>query len=70
MKTIIATIRFKRHGMYENTKDYNVQIPEETKEDNETEVIMDAVRPILQREYEDDEDWENGDMEWALHSWY
>jgi hypothetical protein len=70
MKTIIATIRFKRHGMYENTKDYNVQIPEETKEDNETEVIMDAVRPILQREYEDDEDWENGDMEWTLHSWY
>ena len=69
MRNITATIRFSRHGEYENSEHYEVDIPANTKEDDEVEAIMDAVRPILQDEYEDDEDWENGDMGWTLHSW-
>ena len=69
MKNITATIRFNRHGEFDGSDTYTVEIPANTKEDDEVEVIMDAVRPILQDEFEDDEDWENGDMEWTLYSW-
>lgn len=69
MKTISAEIRFSRHGEYGWTETYRVEIPFNTKEDDEVEVIMDAVRPLLQDEFEEDEDWENGDMTWTLDSW-
>ena len=69
MKTITATVRFSRHGEYENSENYPVEIPVDTKEDDEVEVIMDALRPVLQDEFEGDEDWENGDMTWTLHTW-
>jgi hypothetical protein len=69
MKTIMATVRFNRHGEYENSEHYDVEIPVDTKEDDEVEVIMDALRPILQDEFEDDEDWINGAMDWTLHTW-
>jgi hypothetical protein len=69
MRTINATVRFSRHGEYENSESYEVEIPADTKEDDEVEAIMDALRPILQDEYEGDEDWENGDMTWTLHEW-
>jgi hypothetical protein len=69
MKTINATIRFTRNGEYDGSDNYSVEIPINTKEDDEVEVIMDAVRPILQDEFEGDEDWENGDMTWTLDTW-
>ena len=69
MKTIITTVRFKRYGEFEGTGFYDVDIPKDTKEDNEVEVIMNELRPILQEEFEDDEDWENGNIEWTLHTW-
>lgn len=69
MKTVSATVRFSRHGEYENSDDYDVDIPEDTNEDDEIEVIMDALRPILCKEYEEDEDWENGDINWTLSDW-
>ena len=69
MRNIVVKIRFSRHGEYEGSEIYDVDIPADTKEDDEVEAIMDAIRPILQDEYEDDEDWENGDMEWTLYSW-
>jgi hypothetical protein len=69
MKTITATVRFSRHGEYENSEDYDVEIPIDTKEDDEVEVIMNALRPILQDEYRNDDDWQNGDMSWTLYIW-
>jgi hypothetical protein len=69
MRNITATVRFSRHGEYENSETYCVDIPANTKEDDEVEAIMNEIRPILQDEYEDDEDWENGDMSWTLYSW-
>lgn len=69
MRNITATIRFNRHGEFDNSDTYIVEIPDNTKEDDEVDAIMDAVRPILQDEYEDDDDWENGDIEWILYSW-
>lgn len=69
MKEITATVRFKRHGEYEDSKDYDVEIPSDTKEDDEVEVLMNALRPILQDEYKNDDDWQDGDMEWTLFTW-
>jgi len=69
MKTITATVRFSRHGEYENSEDYDVEIPINTKEDDEVEVLMNALRPILQDEFKDDDDWQNGDMTWTLYTW-
>ena len=69
MKTITATVRFSRHGEYENSEAYDVEIPIDTKEDDEVEVLMNALRPILQDEFKDDDDWQNGDMTWTLYTW-
>jgi len=69
MKTITATVRFSRHGEYENSEDYDVEIPINTKEDDEVEVLMNVLRPILQDEFKNDDDWQNGDMTWTLYTW-
>lgn len=66
---ITATVRISRNGEFENSEDYDVEIPDGTKEDDELDAIMDAVRPILQAEFEGDDDWENGDMSWEVYSW-
>ena len=68
MKTITATVRFSRHGEYENSEDYDVEIPINTKEDDEVEVLMNVLRPILQDEFKNDDDWQNGDMTWTLYT--
>ncbi len=62
-------VRFSRHGEYENSEYYDVEIPSDTKEDDEVEVLMNALRPILQDEFKDDDDWQNGDMSWTLYTW-
>ena len=69
MKTITATVRFSRHGEYENSEDYDVEIPINTKEDDEVEVLMNVLRSILQDEFKNDDDWQNGDMTWTLYTW-
>jgi uncharacterized Zn finger protein len=67
MKNIQAEVRFSRNGKYENTETYEVQIPKDS--ENEVQDIMDAIRPLIQEEFQDDEDFEDGCIDWQLYSW-
>lgn len=62
-----VTIRFYLDGEYENSEDYNVEIPNDTTEDDTMEALMDATRPILNDEFEGNEDWEDGNYTWELN---
>lgn len=64
-----VTIRISRHGEFENTESLSVEISDNTTEVNKVEALMDAVRPELNEQFEDDDDWENGDMTWELCDW-
>jgi hypothetical protein len=69
MITYECKVRINRHGEYENTEFYYAQIPEETPEDDVVEKLMDELRDFLYDDYEDDDDWENGDIDWTLSEW-
>lgn len=64
-----VTVRFKLNGEYSHSENYNVEIPENTKEDDLMDNLMDATREILQEEFERDEDWEDGNYNWEIFDW-
>ena len=67
MKNIQAEVRISRNGEYENTETYEVQIPKNVSD--EVEAIMNAIRPLIKLEFEGDEDFENGSIDWELFDW-
>jgi hypothetical protein len=67
MKNIQAIVRFSRNGEYENTETYDVQIPKNASD--ETEAIMKELNPLIEQEFEGDEDFENGCIDWVLFDW-
>lgn len=55
------------NGEYDRTEKYDVEIPINTSEDNEMDALMDATRPILQKDFEGCDEWENGEYKWTIH---
>lgn len=66
-KNIKAEVRLSRNGEYEGTETYDVEIPEDAPD--EVEAIMDAIRPLIQEEFEGDEDFDDGLISWTLFDW-
>jgi hypothetical protein len=65
-----CTVRFSRNGEYEDTENFDAEIPKtKTSDDDIVEALMDEIREQLDDCYEGDEDWDNGDMSWELYEW-
>jgi hypothetical protein len=65
-----AVVRFSRNGEFENADTFHgVEIPDDTKEDDEVEAILDAIRPEIQDMFEGDDDFEDGNISWELFEW-
>jgi len=65
-----ATVRFSRNGEFENAEEfYNVEIPDDTKEDDEVEALMDVLRPEVEDMFLGDDDWVEGNIDWELSDW-
>jgi len=64
-----VSIRFKKNGNFSHSEDYEVEIPDKTKEDDEVDALMDAVRPILIEEFKNSKAWNNGNIDWELYDW-
>ena len=69
MKNLELTVRVYFHGEYENTETRYIEIPKDTPEDKEMEVMMNELNPQMEDAYDDYEEWETGDISWTLHSW-
>jgi hypothetical protein len=69
MKELELTVRISRDGEYENTENYDISIPADTSDEDEMEVMMDELRPLIEEEYEGDDDWEDGNISWELVDW-
>jgi len=70
MKLYTTTIRIYRHGEFENSFKMDVEIPiEKDNDDDVVEAIMDELREYIESDFEGDEDWENGDIDWVLYTW-
>lgn len=65
-----ATVRFSRNGEFENAEEfYNLEIPDDTKEDDEVEALMDTLRPLIEDMFRNDDDWDEGNIDWELFDW-
>jgi len=64
-----VTVRIYFHQQYENTLTFYIEIPEDTPENKEMEVMMAALRPEVEGEYGYYEEWENGEISWTLCTW-
>lgn len=62
-------IRFVLDGEFSHSNDYDVEVADDTKEDDLMEALMDSAREILIEEFEGDEDWENGLYTWTLYDY-
>jgi hypothetical protein len=69
MKELELTVRISRDGEYENTENYDISIPADTSDEDEMEVMMDELRPLIEEEYEGDDDWDDGNIDWELVDW-
>lgn len=61
-------IRFLKadNGEYMGNESYDVEVPDDTKEDDLMSALMDSAREILNDENEGDEAWENGEINWTI----
>jgi len=69
MKELELTVRISFYGEYENTATYYIEIPEDTPEDKEMDVMMSELNPLIFDEYGDYEEWEDGNISWTLEAW-
>lgn len=69
MRELDLTVRIYIHGEYENTCTFFVEIPSDTSEDKEMEVMMEALRPEVEGEYGYYDEWEDGGISWTLETW-
>ncbi|OIO40155.1 hypothetical protein AUJ10_03810 [Candidatus Pacearchaeota archaeon CG1_02_31_27] len=69
MKELELTVRILMFGEYENTCTFYIEIPSDTPEDKEMEVMMDALAPEVEGEYGYYDEWEDGNISWTLEQW-
>jgi hypothetical protein len=69
MKELQLTVRISMQGEYIETEKYHISIPEDTAEDKEMETMMTELYPLVKDEYGDSDEWEAGDINWALYTW-
>lgn len=62
-------IRFVLNGEFSHSQDYDVEVADDTTEDDLMVALMDSAREILMEEFEGDEDWENGLYTWTLYDY-
>jgi hypothetical protein len=69
MKDLTVKVRVSRNGEYENTEEFHISIPIDTPEDDEMNQMMQELYHPMEDEYGDDEDWDNGNIDWELVEW-
>lgn len=69
MRELELTVRISMDGEYLNTETFDIDIPEDTPEDLEMEVMMTELYPLVKAEYGDTDEWEDGVVSWTLEEW-
>jgi len=69
MKELQLEVRLSMCGVYENTLTIYIEIPEDTTEDDEMEVMMKELSVEMADKYDDYEEWEDGNISWTLENW-
>lgn len=69
MKELELEVRLSMHGEFENGLTVYIEIPENTPEDKEMEVMMAALSIEMADMYDDYEEWEDGNISWTLENW-
>lgn len=69
MRELELTVRISMDGEYLNTETFEIEIPEDTSEDDEMGVMMTELHPLVEAEYGDTDEWENGEVSWTLEEW-
>jgi hypothetical protein len=69
MRDLTVTVRVSRNGEYENTESFEISIPSDTPEDDEMNQMMQELYHPMEDEYGDDEDWDEGNIDWELVEW-
>lgn len=69
MKELRLTVRIFFCGEYENTATYYIEIPQDTPEEKEMNLIMGELYEVMFDNYGDYDEWEDGEISWTLDSW-
>lgn len=59
-------VRFNLNGEYDSTEIYYMYIKNTIKEDDVIDVLINEVREELNKDFEGDENWEDGKYDWTI----
>lgn len=69
MKELQLSVRYYLFGEYENSCTMYIEIPEDTPDEKEMEVMMKELQPEMEGEFGYYEEWKSGDFSWTLEEW-
>ena len=69
MKELELKVRLFFCRTFENSLTIYIEIPEDTPEDKEMEVMMVELNKEMADKYDDYEEWDAGDISWTLNTW-